>query len=347
MDGQNDRKPSRPLRRQVLKGGAVVCAVSLVLAGGAILGGKLASEGSSDPVTAVQPGQDPSLEALAGAAVSGGPGKDGIPSIDKPRFVPAGKAGFLDDDDPVFGLEYRGEFKAYPQLVLVWHEIVNDTVGGEPLAVTYCPLTGTVIGFSAPPGIQDLSFGTTGKLVNSNLLMYDRQTGSEWPQLLGQAVSGPLKGTKLDTVPLVWTTWKQWRTAHPDTAVLSTDTGALRSYGSDPYGSYDSYPDRGGYYAQGRPIFPVLATSDRLADKDVVIGVRVGKERLAIDKDLVRAHGTVRAEVGGTPVEARWDDKLGTAHVVQQEGERWEPADFLDSMWFAWYAFYPNGQVRA
>ncbi|MFJ4014397.1 DUF3179 domain-containing protein [Streptomyces sp. NPDC090026] len=324
----------------------MVCAVSLVLAGGAILGGKLASDGPSGPVTAVQPGQDPSLEALAGAAVSGGPGKDGIPSIDKPRFVPASKAGFLDDDDPVFGLEYQGEVRAYPQLVLVWHEIVNDTVGGRPLAVTYCPLTGTVIAFSAPPGVQDLTFGTTGKLVNSNLLMYDRQTGSQWPQLLGTAVGGPLKGTKLDTVPLVWTTWKQWRTAHPDTEVLSTDTGALRSYGSDPYGSYDSFPDRGGYYAKGGPIFPVLASSDRLADKDVVIGVRVGKERLAIDKDLVRTHRTVRSEVGGTRVEARWDDRLGTAHVVQQTAQGWEPADFLDSMWFAWYAFYPGGQVR-
>jgi hypothetical protein len=176
--------------------------------------------------------------------------------------------------------------------------------------------------------------------------MYDRQTGSQWPQLLGQAISGPLNGTRLDTVPLVWTTWKQWRTAHPDTAVLSTDIGALRSYGSDSYGSYESYPDRGGYYAEGRPIFPVLASSDRFADKDVVIGVRVGKERLVIRKDLVRTHRTVRAEVGGTRVEVRWDDRLGTARVVQQVGERWEPADFLDAMWFAWYAFYPNAQVR-
>lgn len=159
-------------------------------------------------MTAVQPGQDPSLEALAAAAVSGGPGKDGIPSIDRPRFVTASQAGFLSDGDPVFGLEHRGEVRAYPQMVLVWHEIVNDTVGGQPLAVTYCPLTGTVISSSAPPSVQDLTFGITGKLVNSNLLMYDRQTGSQWPQLLGQAMSGPLKGTKLDTVPLVWTTWK-------------------------------------------------------------------------------------------------------------------------------------------
>ncbi|MER6999189.1 DUF3179 domain-containing protein [Streptomyces sp. NPDC000410] len=344
MNGQQSHRPSR---RQAVKGAGVIGCVVALLVGGGVIGWQTLADRPSEPVTAVQPGQDPLLEALADSAVSGGPGKDGIPSIDKPRFVRAGEAGFLSEDDPVFGLEYRGEVRAYPQLVLVWHEIVNDTVGGEPLAVTYCPLTGTVIAFSAPPGVQELTFGTTGQLVNSNLLMYDRQTGSQWPQLLGQAVSGPLKGTKLDTVPLVWTTWKQWRTAHPDTTVLSTSTGALRSYGSDPYGSYDGYPDRSGYYATGRPIFPVLATSDRFADKDVVIGVRVGEERLAIRKDLVRTAKIVRAEVSGTQMEARWDDRLGTARVVQQVGERWEPADFLDSMWFAWYAFYPNSQVRA
>ncbi|WP_435057733.1 DUF3179 domain-containing protein [Streptomyces sp. bgisy060] len=342
----NGQQRPRPARRQVAKGAGVIGGIAVLLVGGGVIGWQAVSDRPSDPVTTVQPGQDPSLETLAGAAVSGGPGKDGIPSIDRPRFVPARDAGFLADDDPVFGLEYRGEVRAYPQLVLVWHEIVNDTVGGEPLAVTYCPLTGTVIGFSAPPGTQQLTFGTTGRLVNSNLLMYDRQTGSEWPQLLGTAVSGPLKGTRLDTVPLVWTTWKEWRTAHPDTEVLSTDTGALRSYGSDPYGSYDGYPDRSGYYAQQGTLFPVLATSDRFPDKDVVIGVRVGDRRLAIHKDLVRTAKTVRADVGGTLIEARWDEGLDTARVVQRVGERWEAADYLDSMWFAWHAFYPNSQVR-
>ncbi|MBT2401517.1 DUF3179 domain-containing protein [Streptomyces sp. ISL-100] len=339
----NAQQKPKPDRRQVIKGAGVIGGVVVLLVGGGVLGWQAISDRPSETVPAVQPGQDPSLETLAGAAVSGGPGKDGIPSVDRPRFVAARDADFLEGDEPVFGLEYRGEVRAYPQQVLVWHEIVNDTVAGEPLAVTYCPLTGTVIGFAAPPGTPELTFGTTGKLVNSNLLMYDRQTGSEWPQLLGQAVSGPLKGTRLDTVPLVWTTWKEWRAAHPDTEVLSTDTGALRSYGSDPYGSY---PDRRGYYVKGRPFFPVLASSDRFPDKDVVIGVRVGQERLAIHKDLVRKARTVHAEVAGSQLEARWDDRLDTARVFQRVGDKWEPADFLDSMWFAWYAFYPNTQVR-
>ncbi|MBW1597444.1 DUF3179 domain-containing protein [Streptomyces sp. JJ38] len=353
MNGQQSPHASgrqgspRPSRRQVIKGAAVVGTATAVLVGGGVVGWQALTDRPSGPTTTVREGQAPSLEALADSAVSAGPGRDGIPSIDEPEFVPAAEAGFLSDDEPVFGLVHDGEVKAYPQQVLVWHEIVNDTVGGDPLAVTYCPLTGTVIGLSAPDGVQDLTFGTTGKLVNSNLYMYDRETGSQWPQLTGQAVTGPLKGTQLDAVPLVWTTWEQWRTEHPDTEVLSTDTGALRSYGTDPYGSYDDYPERGGYYASGRPVFPVLASSDRFGHKDVVVGVRVGEERLAIDKQLVRANGTVRADLGGTPVEARWDEELGTARVFQRAGDRWVEADFLDAMWFSWYAFYPDTRVRA
>ncbi|WP_311137546.1 DUF3179 domain-containing protein [Streptomyces sp. I6] len=339
----NAERPPRTPRRQMLKGAGAIGAAAVLLTGGGVIGWQTLAD-RPEPVTAVQSAKDPSLTALADAAVSGGPGKDGIPAIDEPRFVTASEAGFLDDDDVVFGLEHRGEVRAYPQLVLVWHEIVNDTLAGEPLAVTYCPLTGTVIGFRAPPGVQDLTFGTTGKLVNSNLLMYDRQTGSQWPQLIGTAVSGPLAGTELSTVPLVWTTWKQWRTAHPDTRVLSTDTGALRGYGSDPYGSY---PDRSGYYAGGGPLFPAMNRSDRFADKHVVIGVRVAGQRLAIDKDTVRENRVVRANLGGAQVEARWDDRLGTARVLQRVGgDRWAPADHLDAMWFAWYAFYPGTQVR-
>ncbi|UQA91290.1 DUF3179 domain-containing protein [Streptomyces halobius] len=340
MTGQQHLKPNR---RQVLKGAGVIGGLVGLLLGGGILGWQAISDRPADSPSVVQPGQDPSLETLAGAAVSGGPGKDGIPSIDRPKFVPAQDADFLKDEEPVFGLEYRGEVWAYPQQVLVWHEIVNDTVAGEPLTVTYCPLTGTVIGFSSPPGMPELTFGTPGKLVNSNLLMYDRQTGSEWPQLLGTAISGPLKGQRLDTLPLVWSTWKEWRAAHPDTRVLSTDTGALRDYGSDPYGSY---APQSGYYVEGGPLFPVLAMNDRLPDKEVVIGVRAGEQRLAIDKDLVRKAKTVQATVGGREVVARWDDQLDTARVFQRVGDRWQPADFLDSMWFAWYAFYPNTQVR-
>ncbi|MGH3433867.1 MAG: DUF3179 domain-containing protein [Thermocrispum sp.] len=225
---------------------------------------------------------------------------------------------------PVFG---PGAPRGGPQLVLVWHEIVNDTVGGQPVSITYCPLTGTAIGFTGVPG-RALSFGTTGNLVNSNLLMYVRESDSEWPQILGRAISGDLKGRTLRTVPLLWTTW---RTDHPDTQVLSTDTGALRDYGTDPYGSY---PNRSGYYAGGEPTFPVQHDNDRFGPKEVVVGVRHGDQQLAIVKRSVRERGVIDTEVGGTPVRARWDPALGTARVTRTDSA--DPADFLDAMWFAW-----------
>lgn len=332
MDNNSRAAPSR---RHVLIGTGVVMGATALTAAGVQLWR------SDEPGPAAAGSPDSELDALAGYVTSGGPGKDGIPAIDKPRFIDAAAADFLGGDEPVFGLSYRGEVKAYPQQVLVWHEIVNDTVGGEPLSVTYCPLTGTVIGFPSPPG-ESWTFGTTGRLVNSNLLMYDRQTDSEWPQILGTAISGPRKGTRLSTVPLVWTTWRAWRAVHPNTVVLSTDTGSLRSYGSDPYGSYLSHT---GYYTDEGTYFPVQHTDNRFRDKDVVVGVRAGQDRLVIVKDRVRRDGTVRVDVGGTPWLVRWDDRLATATVAH--ANTGEPADFLDAMWFAWYALYPETRVAS
>ncbi len=334
----DDQSVSNPSRRQVLKGAGV-------LAGLAVIGGVgwTAVSGDDPPAGRAGPGVgrgDADLDALAEAVVSGGPGKDGIPSIDEPTFVPAAGAAFLSDDEPVFGLVRGGDVRAYPQQVLVWHEIVNDTVAGKPIAVTYCPLTGTVVGFTGLPDRPGLTFGTTGRLVNSNLLMYDRETDSEWPQVLGTAISGELYGQRLRTVPLMWTTWGDWRAAHPDTRVLSTDTGSLRDYGSDPYGSY---PDSSGYYAGGRPIFPVQHTDDRFPPKTVVIGVRSGGRQLAIHKDLVRREGTVEETVGGTTVRAEWDAELETARVLRTDGAG--HGDYMDAMWFAWHAFYPRSGV--
>ncbi|NUQ97436.1 MAG: DUF3179 domain-containing protein [Streptomyces sp.] len=331
----------------MLKGAAVVGGLAVLAAGGGLYAVRQLTRDSAGAPTATSesasPQGPPSLERLAANVVSGGPGKDGIPAIDKARFVDAGDARFLSDDQPVFGLEGHGgeRPRAYPQLVLVWHEIVNDRVGGRPLTVTYCPLTGTAIAFTGPPDGAALTFGTTGSLVNSNLLMYDRQTDSTWPQLTGTAITGRRKGQKLATTPLLWTTWKDWRSAHPRTRVLSTETGYLRDYGSDPYGSYTR---RSGYYVEGGPIFPVLARdrAGRLADKDVVVGVRSGAHHLAISKKRIERAGTVRAGLGGAPVTVRWDRDLGTAGLARDGSA---PAEAFDAMWFAWYAFYPDTRV--
>jgi hypothetical protein len=362
-------------RRQFVKGMAVLAALGLTGTGTAVLLREPDRPGGDLPAGRVPAGAEPSLDELADNVVSGGPGKDGIPSIDTPELLAASDVDFLDDRDPVFGLVHRGEVRCYPQLVLVWHEIVNDTVAGEPLSVTYCPLTGSVVGFSGTAGGRPLTFGTTGKLVNSNLLMYDRVTDSEWPQLLGAAIRGRLRGERLRELPLVWASWGRWRAAHPDTVVLSTETGHLRPYGDDPYGSYAPL---GGYYAGGGPIFPVLAESDELDPKEVVVGVKAEQSYLAVRKSRIQRLETIPLSVGRTPVLAVWDDELDTARVFvrrvrgrtlrfekgarrDRSGSTWTPdgravdgplegaqleaANFLDAMWFAWHAFYPDSEL--
>lgn len=371
MEGPPDRPHNR---RQFIKGAGALAALGAAAAGGVVVW--RSSAGDGEPVRATASGS-PTLDRFAESAVSGGPGKDGIPSIDRPRFVSAGDADFLRGEDVVFGSVEGGEARAYPQVVLVWHEIVNDVVGGAPVSVTYCPLTGTVMAVRGRAGGEPLRFGTTGKLVNSNLLMYDRQTDSEWPQILATAVSGPQKGTRLTETPLVWTTWERWRAVHPDTAVLSTRTGFSRAYGSDPYGSYTPL---GGYYEGGGPIFPVLEESSRLDPKEVVVGVKAGEARVAVVKRRIRDAQVLPLEAGGTPLVALWDDRLATARVFVrrvrgrtlrfEEGERrdstgssWSPegraltgrlagasmrqAVFLDAMWFSWFGFFPETEVLA
>jgi hypothetical protein len=318
-----------------------------------------------------------SLEDFTQHIQSGGPPKDGIPSIDQPKYISAAESDrFLHPKDVVFGLDYRGVIKAYPQKVLVWHEIVNDEVKGEKISVTYCPLTGSVVGFrgrSREGAI--LTFGTSGKLVNSNLLMYDRQTDSQWPQVLGIAIDGKYKGTVLDEIPLVWTHWFRWRRRHPDTFVLSSDTGYFRSYGKDPYGSYDR---SGGYYQSGEPLFPVMAKGDRLSPKEVVVGLKSNGKQMALHKQPLRAKKLINTSLGGVPLVAFYDSDLDFVRVFirqingkatnfgvekgrivdeltgsiwradgrsvegKMSGSQLKQHTAYDVMWFAWYAFFPE-----
>ena len=172
--------------------------------------------------------------------VSGGPGKDGIPAIDHARFVDAVHAdGFLTDQEPVAAVALDGQAKAYPLRIMVWHEIVNDTLAGHPIALTYCPLCNSTVAFDRQVGDQTLSFGTTGNLRNSDLVMYDRQTESWWQQITGQAVVGELTGTQLHVVPSQIVSWAEFKRLHPGGLVLSTQTGFDRPYGSNPYAGYD------------------------------------------------------------------------------------------------------------
>ena len=286
------------------------------------------------------------LDVFADNAVSGGVRKDGIPSIDEPQFVSAEEADeWLSDDDVVFGLAIGDDVRAYPQIVLVWHEIVNDVVAGLKLAVTYCPLTGTAIVFKLPEMLESL--GVSGKLVNSNLIMYDRATDSYWPQILGTAVSGEHKGERLEELPIIWTTWARWKKKYPDTKVLSTKTGHLRRYGKDPYGSYTDINK--GYYESPSVIFQPLHADTRLGTKDVVVGVRSADHihAIAVLKDRLREQKVINAELDGRPITFTYDEELDTAKVFirNADGTRGNRLNAFDAMWFAWAGFYPETEL--
>jgi len=297
-------------------------------------------------------------------SLSGGPGKDGIPSIDEPRFLPASSAGdTLSYGDRVIGVYHNGVARAYPRRVLVWHEIVNDRVGGDNLSITYCPLTGTSLGFLR----GDTSLGVSGRLINSNLIMYDRATDTHWPQMLGVGISGEHAGEGLREIRVFWTTWGQWRERHPDTEVLSTRTGYARNYRRDPYGGYNPVS---GYYAErSAPIFPPLNRDSRFAPKKEVFGFRTAFEAVAVDKDRLESEPLLHYRGMENDFVIAHDAVLGTARVfelasrVQPDALPAEAADFApgatlpsvladareingyEAFWFAWYGFYPGTDV--
>lgn len=198
--------------------------------------------------------------------VSGGPPQDGIPSIDNPKFQSVQEADkILADSEFVLGLNINGDIRAYPLQILVWHEIVNDVVGDKPVAVTYCPLcfTNQVFSRTLNDG-STVEFGTSGKLYNSNLVMYDRKSNSLWSQALGEGIVGEYAGTKLEKIPFDIAYWKEWKKLYPESKVLSRDTGSVRPYGADPYGDY---------YTNDLILFPVANDDKRLGLKEIIIGL--------------------------------------------------------------------------
>lgn len=295
------------------------------------------------------------------AMMSGGPPKDGIPAIDAPKFWSANEAdGYLEPGDIVFGLVENGMARAYPQRILVWHEIVNDTVGGLGLAVTYCPLTGTTIAFER----GRTEFGVSGRLVNSNLIMYDRDTDTWFPQVLAVGFRGPHTGQALVERPMVWTTWERWRSAHPETEVLSTDTGFARNYSRDPYGAYNPLS---GYYEPNSPrMFPVMNEDGRFPAKSVVVGARTTSAAVAFPLDSLRQAVQLELAANGQSFTAVYDRKLDTGYIFAGRttaraevigtgpqgvswsgGEALKPVNAFEAMWFAWAAFYPASVVHA
>jgi hypothetical protein len=234
--------------------------------------------------------------------ISGGPAKDQIPSLDAPKFIGVDAANaWLSPVEPVIFIQIGNDARAYPIQIVIWHEIVNDTVGGVPLVVTFCPLCNTAIAFERTVGGRKLNFGTTGRLRYSNLLMYDWQTESWWQQATGQAIAGDLTSTQLVAHPTTIISWAEFKANHQDGLVLSRDTGYKRPYGQNPYPGYDNINTSPFLYQgpQTPGILPQLAR---------ILAVTTGGAVTAYPFDVLKQSQlhAVNDTVGGTAIVVFW-----------------------------------------
>jgi hypothetical protein len=335
-------------------------------------GNNISTFSSTSTVSAQQEKSIVPLDQIVG----GGPPRDGIPSIDNPKFVSVQEADeFLGDADQVVGLNINGDIRAYPLQILVWHEIVNDNVGGVPVAVTYCPLcfTNQVFNRTLESG-NVVEFGTSGKLYNSNLVMYDRTSESYWSQALAQGIVGDYAGVNLQRIPFDVANWKEWKELYPESKVLSRDTGAARPYGADPYGDY---------YTNSQVLFPVSNQDDRLGLKEIIIGLEDDGQYKAYKLQDIENKKAINDQINNKPISllsafpfmVRAFDPVVDGQTLQfehnpqnktfidtQTGSEWNfegisisgelkgkqldrlPLD--EGFWFEWVAFHPETELH-
>lgn len=278
--------------------------------------------------------------------LSGGPPKDGIPSIDEPRFEGVATVKHLADTEPVIGLVINGDARAYPLQVLIWHEIVNDSVGCVPISVTFCPLCNTAMVFDRRVKGRVLDFGTTGKLRNSDLVMYDRQTESWWQQFLGEAIVGELMGTVLKLIPARIESYARFRERAPHGKVL-VPAGFRRAYGMNPYAGYDTRKRPYGFFTGSLPT--EIAPLARV--------VTIDKEAWSLD--LLRDRARIETASGIVMTwEAGQNSALDSGQisagsdignvVVQRRGSNGNLEDYPYSVdfAFAYHAFFPDSKIH-
>ncbi|WP_299376720.1 DUF3179 domain-containing protein [uncultured Tateyamaria sp.] len=271
--------------------------------------------------------------------LSGGPPKDGIPAIDAPQFVEVANKRGIGNREPVITVAIDGaRARAYPIRYLTWHEIVNDTVGGIPVAVTFCPLCNSGITFDRRVGGRVLSFGVSGKLRQSDMIMYDRETQSWWQQAIGVAVVGAMTGTELRQMPTWMESWAEFKAAHPDGLVMA-EPPFNRDYGRNPYSRYDS-STRPFLYSGAPPPhgIPALARVVRVGDRAWPL------TRLAAAGEVTEAGVTIswvpgQASALDTPRIDRGRD-VGSIRVRRADGSD-VPHDVMFA--FAYHAFWPDG----
>jgi len=275
--------------------------------------------------------------------VSGGPPKDGIPAIDDPRFVTVREAdGWIGDREPVAVVEAGGEVKVYPLQILMWHEIVNDVVGGEPISVTFCPLCNTTLAFDRRFEGMLLDFGTTGRLRHSDLVMYDRQTETWWQQATGEGIVGEHAGDHLTMVAAPVLAWSTVKDQYDDVRVLSRETGHRRNYGQNPYAGYDEQPG---------PIARFFGADrdERLEAMERVVALEGGQESLAVPFSELEASRVAHVEVGGRDLVVFWSPGTASAldnRSISQGRDVGSSAVFLPSASGRELSFEPAGEGR-
>jgi hypothetical protein len=267
--------------------------------------------------------------------MDGGPPMDGIPSIDDPIYVSVEEADkWIEDDELVLAMEYQNVVRVYPLQIMVWHEIVNDHINGDPILVTYCPLCGSGIAYYRLIQGKEVEFGTSGKLYNSNLIMYDRLTETYWTQIDGIAVYGELVGLELEEISIDTVVWGDWKINYPESEVLSQETGYTRSYGNDPYGSY---------YADDLLFFPVNNEDRSIHPKMVTYGIEVdGIYKAYLELDIILESNFIEDVVNGQEITIIREESGRVKIINKKSGEEIvKERDF----WFAWYAFHPETLV--
>ncbi|MBI3706527.1 MAG: DUF3179 domain-containing protein [Proteobacteria bacterium] len=276
--------------------------------------------------------------------VSGGPPKDGIPAIDDPRFAAAMKVEGLAPQEPVISIQMRGEARAYPLRILIWHEIVNDTVGDTPIAVTWCPLCNSAVAFDRRAGGKILSFGTTGKLRHSDLVMYDRQSESWWQQFTGECIVGEQLGAKLTMIPLRVESVERFQTRFPQGRIMVPPAFGRRNYGTNPYAGYDRsarpFLYRGSYDGPLPPLARVVVVDGAAWALDLLM-----KRRRIEAGDLVLTWEPGQA----SPLDAQIIEagrEIGNVVVQRRRGDALDDVVHDVSFAFAFRAFYPDGPLH-
>lgn len=264
---------------------------------------------------------------------AGGPPKDGIPSISKPKTAAAADADFLKNDERVLAITIDKESRAYPVNVLTWHEAVNDVVGEIPVAVIYCPLCDSFSVVDRRIKDKTFEFGISGLLYNSNVLLYDRTDQALWSQVGLTAVSGPHAGQSLRHLPFEITTYAKWLKANPKGTVMTKDTGHTRDYSRNPYASY---------FQTDRLMFPPAKLDKRLPAKTPIIGIKSGEViRAYTIGEIEKAKGgrlEVKVDAGQVVLHA---DGRGSVRVVESP----ETVQVVHTFWFAWAAFHPKSEL--